>query len=104
MVFYFFRTIMMWNDNKDDMLCREVLLFEPYQFKLCSHERGNAWKVIAETLNASVAWSLKVDARLVRERVTGTVAKYKQKIKDELNASGVSTEHTSLWEVLEEIG
>ena len=39
----------------------------------------------------------------MRERLTGIVAKYKQKYKDELNASGVSPEHTSLDEVLEEI-
>ena len=58
---------MVWNDNKDEMLCREVLLFEPYQFKPRSHERGNAWKAIAENLNASVTCSFKVDARSVRE-------------------------------------
>ena len=57
----------MWNDNKDEILCREVLLFESYQFKPHSHERGNAWKAIAENLNASVTCSFKVDARSVGE-------------------------------------
>ena len=38
------------------------------------------------------------------ERLTGIVVKYKQKNKDELNASGVSSEHTSLDEALQEIG
>ena len=70
----------MWNDNKDEMLCREVLLFELYQFK----PRKN-------------------DARSVRERLTGIVVKYKQKCKDELNASALSPEHTWLDEALEEI-
>ena len=59
--------IMVWNDNKDEMLRREVLLFEPYQFKPHSHGRGNASKAIAENLNASVTWSFKVDAMPVRE-------------------------------------
>ena len=94
---------MVWNDNKDEILCREVLVFEPYQFKPRSYERVNAQKAIAENLNASVTFSFKVDARSVRERLTGTVVKYKQKSKDELNASGVSAEHESLDEALEEI-
>ena len=66
------------------------MLFEPYQFKPCSHERRNAWKVIAENLNASLTGSFNVDARSVREKLPGIVVKYKQKNKDELNASGVS--------------
>ena len=60
--------IMVWNDNKDEMLCREVLLFELYQFKLRLHERGNAWKAMAENLSTSVVCNFKVDARSVRER------------------------------------
>ena len=39
----------------------------------------------------------------MRERLTGIVVKYKQKCKDELNASALSPEHTSLDEALEEI-
>ena len=93
---------MMWNDNKDEMLCREVVLFEPYQFKLQSHERRNAWKPIVENLNPSVIRSFKIDASSVRGRLTGIVAKHKQKNKDELNAYGDSPEHTSLKEALEE--
>ena len=38
------------------------------------------------------------------ERLIGIVVKYKQKNKDELNASGVSSEHTSLDEALQQIG
>ena len=37
---------MVWDEKKDDMLSREVLLFEPYQFKPRTRERGNAWKAI----------------------------------------------------------
>ena len=68
----------MWNNNKDEMLYREVLLFKSYRFKPRSHERGNAWKAIAENLNASVTRSFKVDASSVRERNMEIVAKYKQ--------------------------
>ena len=66
---------MLWNDNKDEILCREVLVFEPYQFKPRSHERGNAWKAISENLNASITLSFKVNARSMRERLTEIMAK-----------------------------
>ena len=93
---------MVWNNNKDEILCREDLLLELYQFKPHSHERGNVWKAIAENVTASITCSFKVDAKSVTERLTGIVVKYKQKRKDE-NVSGVSSEHTSLEEALEEI-
>ena len=38
----------------------------------------------------------------MREKLPGILVKYKQKNKDELNASGVSPEHTSVDKVLEE--
>ena len=57
---------MVWKDNKDKILCREVLLFKPCQFKPLSHEKGNALTAISENLNASVRGSFKVDARSVR--------------------------------------
>ena len=39
----------------------------------------------------------------MRERLTGIVVKYKEPNKDELNASGISPDNTSLDEALEEI-
>ena len=45
---------MVWNDNKDEMMYRETLLFEPYHFKPRSHEKGNAWKAIAENLSKKI--------------------------------------------------
>ena len=44
-----------------------------------SHKKENAWKAITEKLNASVTWSFKVQGWLVREKLTGIVAKHKQK-------------------------
>jgi len=94
---------MVWDNNKDEILCREVLLFEPYQFKQRSRERGNAWKAIADSLIASIPLNLKLDARAVRERVGVIVARYKQKDRDELAASGISPNHTTLDDALQEI-
>ena len=59
---------MVSNVNKNETLCKEALLFETYQFKPRSHERGNAWKAIAENLIASVTWSFKFDARSLKDR------------------------------------
>ena len=97
------RTIMVWDDTKDELLCRKVLLFEPYQFKPRTRERGNAWKAIAENLGACATVYLKVDSRAVRERLGIITAKYKSKKKEQLAASGISPEQTPLNEALEEI-
>lgn len=96
---------MVWDNTKDEMLCREVLLFEPYQFKPRSRERGNAWKAISENLTAcsSNNMNFKVDARAVRERVGVIIVKHKQKSRAELVASGISPDHTALDDALEEI-
>ena len=54
-------------------------------------------------LNSSVTQSFNIDAGLVRGSLTGILAIYKQKNKDELNTSGVFPEHTSVEEVLEKV-
>ena len=44
---------MVWDNEKDEYLCREVLLFEPYLHKPRTVARGNAWKAIAAQLTAA---------------------------------------------------
>ena len=39
--------------GRDMTFCREVLLMEPYEFKIRSRDRGKIWKDIAEHLNSS---------------------------------------------------
>ena len=60
------KKIMAWNDQEDELLCREILLFKPYKFKARTREKGNSWKAIADDLNSLDRF--KVDARAVRER------------------------------------
>ena len=76
-----FRTIMVWNNEKDETLCQEVLLFEPFRFKVRTKERGNAWKSIAENLNDTKSLHFKVDSRAVRERFGVIQAYYEVKKK-----------------------
>ena len=47
-VIFFSNTCMVWNAEKDEMPCREVLLVEPYSKKPSNEkERGQAWTMIA---------------------------------------------------------
>ena len=93
---------MVWDNEKDEYLCREVLLFEPYLHKPRTVARGNAWKAIAAQLTAPPL-SFKVDARAVKERFGGLVERFKAKDREELVATGVSPEQSQLDVALEEI-
>ena len=44
------RFIMVWTDHKDDLLLKEVLLFEPFISKPCKKECGNVWKIVKDNL------------------------------------------------------
>ena len=57
---------MVWDNEKDEYLCREVLLFEPYLHNPRTVARGNTWKAIAAQLT-SAPLSFEVDAQAVRE-------------------------------------
>ena len=93
---------MVWDNEKDEYLCREVLLFESYLHKPRTVARGNVWKAIAAQLTAAPP-SFKVDARAVRERFDGLVKRFKAKNREELVATGVSLEQSQLDVALEEI-
>ena len=93
---------MIWDEKKDDILCREVLLFEPYQFKPQTGEKRNAWEAISENLMASKTVNFKVDARAVRERLLNVVIPlHKLKAKEQL-ASGISPENNLLDDAVED--
>ena len=43
---------MVWSSERDILLCREILVTEPYKFKVGTRERGQAWDKVARELNA----------------------------------------------------
>ena len=94
---------MVWNDAKDEALCKEILLFELYQYKERTKEKGNCWKLKAENLNQIKSMSFKVDQRAVRERYKLIRANYEDKEEEEEKASDIATEHTPLDEAFEDI-
>ena len=75
----------------------EILLFEPWEQRYGSPERGLVWKQIADSLTSYEEAKFKIlDSRSVRDRYKALVKKYKKKESEELCASGISPEHTEL--------
>ena len=87
---------MNWTQHHDVLLCREVLLLNPFQVRKGSAERGNLWKVVAENLNAIPCPKFNVDQRGVREHLGLLEKRYKRKMREEEKSSGISPEPTEL--------
>jgi len=95
---------MIWRKQHEEMLCREILTYEPFNFKSGTVQRGEAWKLIAESLNMLETPKYSVNNRSVRERYAMLERNYKQKIAAEEKATGISPEEPSdLEKALEEI-
>ena len=104
MVRVYFRTkFFQWTYDHDVIMCREVLLSEPYKFKLRSPERGQLWDKIAQNLNVIDQPVFRVTARSVRDRFSLLSTKQAQKLREEEKASGIDVQQTELDDLLEEI-
>ena len=97
--------IMVLNNEKDELLCREVSLMEPYQYRARSRERRNFWKQIADALNliSTESISFRVDARAVRERCAFFTNCQAEKKKSDLKQSGISPEDNPVDEAIKNI-
>ena len=84
-------------------MCREVLVSEPYKFKLRTPERGQAWESLAQQLNSIHQPKFRVTARSVRDRFSLLSTKYAQKLRMEERASGIEVEQTELERLIDEI-
>ena len=62
--------MMFWTDRHDVILCREILIHNPFQDKKSSIQRGQVWNDIAERLVAvdEVRFKSDLDRRGVRDR------------------------------------
>lgn len=94
---------MEWKEQHDVLLCREILLTEPYRYKKGSVDKGKAWSSIADTLNCSQEPKFRVMQRSVRERFNLIQTKYKARNNKDEKSSGTSAEITELDELIEEI-
>ena len=84
-------------------MCREVLVSEPYKFKLRTPERGQAWESLAQQLNSIHQPKFRVTTRSVRDRFSLLSTKYAQKLRMEERASGIEVEQTELERLIDEI-
>ena len=92
-----------WTEKHDVLLCREILVCEPFYLKPRSAERGKTWEKIATNLNMLQDPKFRVTARSVRDRCTLLTAKHAQKLRVEEGASGIVVEETELDNLLEDI-
>lgn len=102
-LFLFASSKMEWSEQKDVLLCREVLLSEPYKAKDRTTQRAQLWQTVADHLNAIGSPKFKVDKRSVREHLLVLMNQYKRKMRQEERASGISPETSELDTLLEEI-
>ena len=80
-----------WKMMHEDLLLREVLLLEPFQYRQGTKERGTAWTKKAENLTTL---GMKASQRSVREKFEKLVTEFKRKEAAEERASGVEVEYT----------
>ena len=81
---------MKWSEEHDLMLCRDVLVVEPYKYPKQSKERGELWGEIALNLNGISSPKFSVSKRSVRDRLTLLLTRYKEKIRKEEKGSGIA--------------
>ena len=80
---------MKWTEQHDNCFVQEMFLFEPWNHKAGSQERGNCWEAIAEQLNSVTEVRFNVCQRAVRERYTVLEKRFKAKERAEKAASGI---------------
>ena len=95
---------MAWTYDHDILLCREILVVEPYRLKAGTRDRGQAWEKIANNLNSnSTDCRFVVNQRGVRDRYTILEKAFKRKMASEERASGIAAEVTELDQAIESI-
>ena len=95
---------LIWNEEKDELLCREILVVNVFcGTKRSTVARGAKWEKVAENLNKLQDVYFKVDKRAVRDRYNNLARDLRKKIKNEEKASGIETEMTNLEKALEDL-
>ena len=85
-----------WTKDHDIIFLRELLLFEPWNYKYGSKERGNCWERISESLNQLTDISFKVTQRSVQDHYQTLEKTYKKQKRKEDRQSGINPEETEV--------
>ncbi|CAH3184148.1 unnamed protein product, partial [Porites evermanni] len=86
------RNSVKWTKEHDVLLGKEVMLFELWNYKLGSRERGNCLDRIAESLNQLQEPFFNVSQKSIRDRLKMLESDFKRKDRFERNTSGISPE------------
>ncbi|PFX12139.1 ATP-dependent DNA helicase PIF1 [Stylophora pistillata] len=87
----------------DVLLCREILVVEPFKAKPRRSLRGQLWTKIAHALNGLVDPKFSVTQRAVRDRLKKLKEQFLKKMAAEERGSGISPEVSELDTLVEEI-
>ena len=95
---------MIWNEDKDELLCREIFAVNVFSgTKRSTVARGAKWEQVAENLNKVKDVYFKVDKRAVRDRYNSISKDLRRKLKDEEKASGIESDMTDVEKALEDL-
>ena len=95
---------MVWSTDHDEMLCREILVIDPFTgTRKSTVARGTKWEEVAKNLNKIKQIYFKLDKRAVRDRYNLLSKELRKKLKREKKESGVETDMTEVEMALEEL-
>ena len=95
---------MEWTEQNDTCLCQEILVLKQFKAKKGSNiARGQIWDKTVNNLNSLRYPQFRVMKWSVRERYTILSDKFRAKIWDEENATGIDTDFSDVEKALEEI-
>ena len=94
-----------WTNQHDIVLCREVLVADPFQAKKNNVQRAKHWQTVANNLVVLdyLKYKSTLSKRSVQDRFILPCDKQKKKTRAELAATGISPPHTELDDLIEEI-
>ena len=94
-----------WTNQHDIALCREVLVVNPFQAKKKTIQRAKHWQTVANNLVVLDYPRFKsiLSKRSVQDRCMLLCDKHRKKMRAELGATGISSPHTELDDLNEEI-
>ena len=96
------RIVMEWTKQHDRALLDEMTISDLFQYKKGTPERGQVWDSIAGNFNAIDYPKFKVAKRSYRDRWTLLCTKYKRRMLEEIQATGIDAEVGELDEIIEE--
>ena len=94
------RTVMEWTKQHDRALLDEMTISDLFQYKKGTPERGQVWDSIAGNLNAMDYPKFKVAKRSCRNCWTLLRTKYKRRMSEEIQATGIDAEVRELDKII----